>query len=403
MTEFISASHFNVNEFMQSTSNCSICDLNNRSNLIKIPKSKSDEKKLKSSAFGDSSICGGNRFYINVKFENSNHTKLMYFHRDTLLKDIIDYLINSEVLRKLAFTNDQLISNEVSKSYDIVMSTTNTPWYLWHNEFYSIEKQTYIPYTISMLLLEYESISIQTLKIDMIQHSLSKRNEALELDLIAKKLEEIELIKQQEKDRIVENNRLADSVEYCKGDVVQYSKKEVSFDLARIIGVHLDDFPNIYYTIQPISLVKQDENTSNPRGNFIIIKEETNGVLSREIQTDKRRIQMVAKYYFLPVLVANGGLDLRIEYLSKQYFIMSVPPNLNLMLLRNYINQVTFGKIPLSNLIKQHKKSNDGIIEEKYNIDIEFKSKILKNEKKSLSSHKITNGARLSLIPIEDI
>lgn len=401
MAEFLSSSlQYNVNEFMQSTSNLSIDQISQRSNFIKLPKSKADEKKLKASAFGDSSISGGNRFYVNVKFENSNHSKLMYFHRDTLLKDMIDYITNSEVLKKLAFTNDQLLSNLVTKSYDIVVSTTRTPWYLWHSQFYSIEKQNYIPYTISMLLLEYESISIQTVEIDMINEALSKRVEALELNLIAMKLADIELIKKQEEDRIIEENRLADSVEYCKGDIVQYNKVEVSFDIARIICVHLDDFPNVYYTIQPIKLAKQDDNSSNPRGNVIIIKEETNGLLSREIQTDKRRIKMIAKFYFEPVLVSDGGLDLRIEYLSNQYFIMSIPPNLNLISLRNFVNQVTFGKIPLAQLMKY---SNNDEEEDQYRINIEFKTKILKNEKKSLSSHKITNGARLVLIPVENI
>jgi len=46
-------------------------------------------------------------------------------------------------------------------------------------------------------------------------------------------------------------NKLNDKIEFKKGNIVRYNK---TGDIVKIIGVHYDDSPNIYYTI----LMKND-------------------------------------------------------------------------------------------------------------------------------------------------
>lgn len=345
--------------------------------------SKKSEKNFCSEASGDSSIPGALRRYISVTFEINSKPKAFYFSQDALLQDVIQ----------------KISEGQVGTSF--VLSSAAYPWYCWHED-----------RTLSSLVANYEEVSLLVVTSEALENAKLKRESAIEAYNLEKQtLLELEKLALQEKEAAA-----LEAVQYSKGDIIEYipksnigyeqaprvsspspsptSSDEAATYRATIISVHMDDFPNIYYTVR-ISLKPIEE--ENTRGIVVIGCPSEEGSY-RELQTYKKRMRMIAPFFMAPVPQSDGGLDIRVAFASRQYFIAGVPPLINITKLRAYIAQATLGIIPSIELRNSEEKIKEGEdTATEYLCKLSFKGKVLRNENKSLKDHKIGNMARIEV------
>eukprot|EP01038_Epipyxis_sp_PR26KG_P010814 gene10814-14515_t len=232
--------------------------LNNVSTQSNNSKERSISQKtkailLKNKSIGDNGIDPMDRFYLSIRFFDSYSTAQSYLfaqeRHDSKLVEAIDtsnpvhfYYFNKQntlgtVVQHICRLYPQFAFRSASKPEHLTLSliSSDTPdWRDWNRNV-----------SISLLFADFEEVfafpmpivevvANQTIMDNILREKLNVEENKMEVDV----------------------NEPVNSkpYEYVKGESAWYHSSNLTQHIAvRIVGVHHDDFPNIYYTVQPIT------------------------------------------------------------------------------------------------------------------------------------------------------
>lgn len=382
-----------------------------------LPKAKSkEEADIKKNAVGNTSIAGKSRIFLKCGFtsqhDGTQEWKYCYFDRNSTLSDTLEYIQSTESLSSVIFGAGKSSSNQ-----RLVVEVEGVSWQKWNFNVLGNEQ-------LHSLFYDYEPIVVKAVT----ESDFLCRMSAIQLAIEEGQKREAVQALQAER---VAATAAALAVKYEKGDLVQYTKGGilrargldsspesaaeaeayitggtiVQSTLAKIVGVHHDDYPNIYYTIQPIKLTCTAETAD---GNLMdIVADKTH----REVQTDPLHLDLILTLSSNTPQAdtSSKGLNIKVEHDGKTYNVADISPVITLASLREYVAHATYNLVPMNQRRLLREGSGSGRGEEEkgeestgtdalYVYDIIFKGKALKNESKNLKHHKIIGGAKLSLV-----
>ena len=192
---------------------------------------------MKRKAVGNSTLDFADRLYLHIVSNNydssENESDFIFIARKMTI---------SEALREVQLLLPTKFGNDVKDTL-LVISTLDTPnWKDWDRD---------APVTES--LVEFEEVYLQRLSADEVLECQTQRQER----------------RHEQQQQEISSSAISgcDSTTYAplfekheqikKGSVVWYKyfqseNEKSSLIQVRVVGVHLDDFPNVYYSIQPL-------------------------------------------------------------------------------------------------------------------------------------------------------
>lgn len=236
---------------------------------------------IKSRATGNSSLPGKDRFFMACKIDLEEF--FIFISQFCTLDESLEDILKKKPCPFLA-------SNSISNNLTVVISTEDAPdWRLWDRRC-----------AINSVLNNCETVTLHIVPTEDVKNSQKNIEDAYirckEIENEIKIQEEIKM-KAQVKPVLVL---------YEKGDRALYRDIEE----CTVIDKHLDDFPNVYYTIR----MKED---------------------GREKQTTP---QHLSYKQWAPVPSEKGGLHLRIDWLGEKIDLIGVNPCLTIQELREHMN-----------------------------------------------------------------
>lgn len=359
---------------------------------------------LKHHSKGDESIPYDERLYLTLYFPMNN--------RDSNPNDceqgfeVYTFYSKSQKLANLLFSianefPQLLFDNCANRPEDMsaVLFTSDTPqWEHWdRNQIISdllhpFETISVIPMPISKIVANQTKIDDKNVnssinnrnnieseykikhddaKHDEINDQTPGENNQMDVDTSSQEVKEAIAPANQSNSMLSSSPRIIPSSEhYKKGDLLQYKTSSGELQIVVIVGVHLDDFPNVYYTITEKANTSKERQTDHSR--LIPFGKGDNHSSTPTLQNQKNIISMSSNTEIsdmISFIVIHG---------SNNYEIIDVDHSISIGMLKAKLENVT--AVPRARM------------------KLICKGTILKDSQNILKDTKITRNSKVSLV-----